>query len=138
MLVFALHIFREIVPLNGISHRRHDCELVVWIVIELFNSKSRSFIFFEDHVPSSKIQYLIFIYFFSFSFFFFFTTTWLSYCLSAHPLCSGTRFGSLPASFRVTDVQRRRIITAEPDGRSVALSHAWAKRVDATKLSHTD
>lgn len=63
---------------------------------------------------------------------------WLSDCLSGHPSCPSTLLGSLPANFRVIDVQRRRIIPAEPDCRFVALSYVWGTSSDTEKVLHAE
>ncbi|KAK1749815.1 heterokaryon incompatibility protein-domain-containing protein, partial [Echria macrotheca] len=65
---------------------------------------------------------------------------WLAECHSEHDECasSGTSPGTLPANFRVIDVERRCIVdTPPPDRNFVALSYVWGQSPDPTKLHAT-
>ena len=59
----------------------------------------------------------------------------LEHCYSEHPSCAPSSFGIWPAQFRIIDVHRRRIVSADSESRYVALSYVWGNNQDRSKMT---
>jgi len=62
---------------------------------------------------------------------------WLSHCYREHEDCTGTGNFTLPASFRVIDVDKRCLVQAPSNCSYVALSYVWGRNPNPAKLLTT-
>ncbi|KAK3357797.1 heterokaryon incompatibility protein-domain-containing protein [Lasiosphaeria hispida] len=62
---------------------------------------------------------------------------WLEDCRENHEECTREKTGSLPAGFRLIDVNRRCVVETQANCQFVALSYVWGRHPDLTKLFAT-